>query len=478
MQDFFFVVLLLMLQRANVKFYVPLALSLAILLGYAGTSLYGPGLSADSITYWSAAQSFRESFTLVKVDGSPYTNWPPLYPVLLSIFPSDYFMQAARWINILGFAYCCLITTLIVSQQAAKKTPYYLFAMCLGFPMLKLACMVWSETIFLALFLSALYCYQNYLLIAKTPWVIACLILFGLSCLQRYTGLFLGAGCVAVLLFTKPSKLKFGIAFLAFSPLALWLIRNRMLSDTSADIGIQTQFDIYNLYHNVQSCLLLLPFSQTCTNILSAFISIGIICALLFTCFVLFNTPKKNLRFTVLAGILLYSVIVLWFAPLSPPELFRYFCVLYPLMLILLSDDIIRTKRSTTHLEVIVLSSLILLQLPIIGTQLHKWLATGAGGYHQTEWLNPEVSAFIRQLPATETIAGNAPDYIYFLTQRRTLFLNPQAPTPVQTVLWFPNIARNQEYWDFIQREGFTVTQSLNDCLVLKKLNTKLNSKE
>ncbi len=90
MRDFFFVVLLLMLQRAYPKFYIPLALSLVIILGYAGTSLYGPGLSADSITYWSAAQSFRESLTLLKVDGSAYTNWPPLYPVLLSLFPSDY----------------------------------------------------------------------------------------------------------------------------------------------------------------------------------------------------------------------------------------------------------------------------------------------------------------------------------------------------------------------------------------------------
>jgi hypothetical protein len=61
----------------------------ALLILAAGTVYYssiitfGSGITDDSINYLSAASSFP---SLIKIDGTAFIEWPPLYPALLSLY--------------------------------------------------------------------------------------------------------------------------------------------------------------------------------------------------------------------------------------------------------------------------------------------------------------------------------------------------------------------------------------------------------
>ena len=57
---------------------------LAALLVFARTVAWGVGLSADSAAYISAARNLLAGHGFLKFDGSPFSEWPPLYPLLLA----------------------------------------------------------------------------------------------------------------------------------------------------------------------------------------------------------------------------------------------------------------------------------------------------------------------------------------------------------------------------------------------------------
>src|SRR5688572_17596485 len=55
-------------------------------------------LTYDSREYLSAANSFNEQGVFMGTDGTPYVFWPPLFPMILSLFADP---QAAMvWINL------------------------------------------------------------------------------------------------------------------------------------------------------------------------------------------------------------------------------------------------------------------------------------------------------------------------------------------------------------------------------------------
>ena len=57
---------------------------LAAWLVFARTVAWGVGLSADSAAYISAARNLLAGHGFLKFDGSPFSEWPPLYPLLLA----------------------------------------------------------------------------------------------------------------------------------------------------------------------------------------------------------------------------------------------------------------------------------------------------------------------------------------------------------------------------------------------------------
>src|SRR5262245_36042527 len=60
------------------------AFSGAVLI-LAATARYGAGLTPDSGCYVSVARNLAAGRGLVPHSGSPFVEWPPLYPLLLAL---------------------------------------------------------------------------------------------------------------------------------------------------------------------------------------------------------------------------------------------------------------------------------------------------------------------------------------------------------------------------------------------------------
>ncbi|OON67263.1 hypothetical protein B0919_19245 [Hymenobacter sp. CRA2] len=171
-------------------------LSAAALLGLLWYAL-APGLAgtSDSRFYLAAAASWAGSGRLLNPDGTPYTSWGPLYPVLLAPGVE----QERAWTTALQ-----LLSTLLCwagwSWLAWQLLPQrYLAtglvaALAVAAPWLVTAKFVWSEPVFQALFAGYASCLYAYLRNRRFSWWAAATVLGLLLPLQRMSGLFLLLG--------------------------------------------------------------------------------------------------------------------------------------------------------------------------------------------------------------------------------------------------------------------------------------------
>src|SRR5215204_5034552 len=100
-------------------------LGLALIL--VATSRYGVGLSADSVTYLSAAQNLLSGRGYTSFDGSPLLVFPPLFSTLFAVVSGGWLtpQTTARWIN----AVCFSIVIFLSARWLIKRTSSLLLAL-------------------------------------------------------------------------------------------------------------------------------------------------------------------------------------------------------------------------------------------------------------------------------------------------------------------------------------------------------------
>ncbi|MDQ1331246.1 MAG: hypothetical protein QG578_1514 [Thermodesulfobacteriota bacterium] len=64
------------------RFFLLLSVAGALVV-FFGTSQFGIGISPDSVNYISCARELIRGNGFLSYEGTPFTLWPPLYPVLL-----------------------------------------------------------------------------------------------------------------------------------------------------------------------------------------------------------------------------------------------------------------------------------------------------------------------------------------------------------------------------------------------------------
>lgn len=146
-------------------------------------------LTPDSNNYLSAAKSFRETGLFIGTGGTYYTQWPPLFPFILSWFSDP--VQTMEFV----FMLCKIVTGLFVvvlANSFLKKLLFkavFLVGTMLGVHFLLISVFLWSEMIFITLCITHLYLVLN---LHRKPiyyWLV--IILGFLLCLQRNAGVFL-----------------------------------------------------------------------------------------------------------------------------------------------------------------------------------------------------------------------------------------------------------------------------------------------
>lgn len=192
-------------------------------------------MTADSVEYVAAAQSFAAGEPLVRYNGEPFVHWTPLFPVVLSVRASSLTEAAstARWFNAVCMGAIVLVAGAwlhgLLSRRWLAGVGTVLVA-C-AFPLYHVAGSVWSEPLFILLCLLSLRAVQA----ARRPgagWVlvVAAGVAAGLAGLTRYAGmLVVVAGAAALVLPLRAvTRRRVGqvAAFVALgaAPLALWLV--------------------------------------------------------------------------------------------------------------------------------------------------------------------------------------------------------------------------------------------------------------
>lgn len=224
--------------------WVPLFLSfLGIGLVILRTSLYGPGLTHDSISYYFAAQSFSEGNGFQYFGyPSPIIQWPILFPFIFGIMDKlglD-ILQAARVFNALVFG-ATIFSAAYVTQHVTRSRFMATIASLLvlsSFPTFDQSSYFWTEPLFTLL---GIWIFYGVIRSSEHPslkrYAAFAGVLAGLSVLLRYAGAtYVMAMCLCLMLARGTFKERFVrtfiFGFLGTLPFVLNVASNYVLSGT------------------------------------------------------------------------------------------------------------------------------------------------------------------------------------------------------------------------------------------------------
>ena len=220
---------------------------------FRATEPYGIGVRSDSVAYFMSAHNFAHGIGMGRMTGDgnfkPMTHWPPLYPLVLSLFefggvPA---LTGARWLGVLLMAAVVFLTGLCL----ARMTHSLWFALA-GALILAISPALWetslyamTEPLYLVLCLLAYLLLDQYLEKGRWPWLVACGLALGGCFLTRYVGFTLAGAFAIILLFqrrwTLMERLKRSLALGAISlaPIGLWMVRNWLQGGTATNRSLQ-----------------------------------------------------------------------------------------------------------------------------------------------------------------------------------------------------------------------------------------------
>lgn len=205
-------------------------------LNYA--TVWGAGLTTDSVTYADGAKSILDSASL---DGIG-THYPPLYFLLiaaLSLFTSDVLLAMKSW-QIVLMVFNFLLFNIVIWDFSKKNIILTLTGVLIfitSLPVFLIHSMAWSEATFSFLTLLGFYLLAKYLAGAdssKLSFLVSSGIAIGLAFITRYVGLtaILSASIVLFIFSTRniADRVRDAFIFWAFSlfPMILWVVHNIM----------------------------------------------------------------------------------------------------------------------------------------------------------------------------------------------------------------------------------------------------------
>jgi hypothetical protein len=307
-------------------------LMLCLLLEYYGRYC-GFILTSDSLQYLSAAKSFSENGKLLCTDGSYYSYWPPLFPILLSWGNPIIILSSLNVISKLIIAAIMLYLAFSFFQTTFYRI-IFLTASLLSVQFIMISVFVWTELFFMCLLFGNIFFALN---LNRKNYFYWLLLTGFLMCLQRNAGLFCVSGVCIWLLLDKENTLSKNFLktslffFVSTSGLWAWNIYNTFFIPSNFNFYQHSFFKdwTYNLGLISQTFVsLFLPLKYITLSVI-AFCS-----TLIIVLYTLRNSIDRKLLLLVttlamyIAG---YSVMV----KLDAYEMDRYFSVVTPIIFLL-----------------------------------------------------------------------------------------------------------------------------------------------
>ena len=238
---------------------------------------FGVALHTDSVLYISVARSLLagEGFMQFVEGWEPMMIWPPLYPLLLAapgLFGLDP-LDAAGPLNAAIFGLCVLVAGLWLRRRLQSRWLAWwgCLAVMLSLPLTQEASWAMSEPLFILLATLSLAQADSFLQSSKHRALAWAAAFTALACLTRYLGVALVAA-VALLLAAQPgaaaaAKVKriAAYALVALAPLALWILRNWLLSGQPIGSRIKNSvyYDLPEILDGVLSSLILWAYPDS-----------------------------------------------------------------------------------------------------------------------------------------------------------------------------------------------------------------------
>jgi hypothetical protein len=213
------------------------------------TQSTGVFVRTDSVAYLWSADNLVKGFGIGRLDGGgnfvPYIHWPPLYPIALAGISLLGLtgLEAARWLA----AICIVLSTVLIGLVAGRVThnsPWYALGVLMVLSnspyFFETNYYAMTEPLYIVMSLLALLLFDLYFSRTKRIFLILASFSIGLTLITRYVGIALLVACGLYLLMQKNSRRQkitdvALMGFLAFTPTAIWLIRNFRLTGIAAN---------------------------------------------------------------------------------------------------------------------------------------------------------------------------------------------------------------------------------------------------
>ena len=223
----------------------PLLLAVAALgavLVLARQSTYGVALHWDSINYVAVARNLLAGDGFRGYSGVVYASWPPLYPLVLAAVSVNVLdpLDVAGPLNAALFG----LTIFVVGQYLRRRlesrflVAWVALAIALAWPLAGLAAYALTGATFILLITLTLIHTDAFLATGRLSSLVWAGAWAALAWQTRYVGAALLAAVAVMLLWQRRARpaqrvLRVaGFSLLAGAPMALWLVRNRLLTGT------------------------------------------------------------------------------------------------------------------------------------------------------------------------------------------------------------------------------------------------------
>ena len=228
--------------RPNLTLLLAAAAALGAVLVLARQATYGAALHWDSINYVAVARNLLAGGGFRGYSGVVYASWPPLYPLMLAAASIDVLdpLDVAGPLNAALFG----LTIFVVGQYLRRRLEsrflvvWAALAIALAAPLAGLAAYALTGTAFILLVTLTLIHTDAFLANGRTSSLVRTGVCAALAWQTRYVGAALLAAVAVMLLAQRGARpgqrvrRAAGFLLLAGTPMALWLMRNRLLAGT------------------------------------------------------------------------------------------------------------------------------------------------------------------------------------------------------------------------------------------------------
>lgn len=441
--------------------YGILALALLGFLLVRWATVWGAGVSPDSVSYITGARGLIMGDGITYPDGGGrrhlVTLWPPLFSTVLAL-PGVADIDPAstgRFLNAVLFSVNIGLVGLIAWRSTGGSTLASLVAAGLfasSPDIVELHLWIWSEPLFIALTLVSILVCLNYLESRTTYDLLVAGLATGLAFLTRFAGAALAAAAFSMILLQKSlgttlDRMKRAVAFgvLALTPMMLWMVRNSITSESALDrqIGFRRLYSVHFLPALDTAREWILPgLSVSPVSLLGDLLYGGFVCVLI-VLFVLRATEHPSraghgrtlttVRI-VLAYLLAYGAVVLIAKVFIDPNFPFNDRILSPmlvtviLLIVILGHTVLGGSGSIGSKGTRSLRVLALFVGLAVAAQLFFALRESLElayrarirglGYQSKSWQESLLVRSVESLPTNTSIFSNADDGLYFATGR------------------------------------------------------------